>query len=183
VAGFAEGTHCRPPKPSKIIGDSNTLRRQVIGKGGGLERRRWRGVSARGALRTATALGSGERDRATRRCGHDDRESAGQRRNPCRNDNGFYFGPTIEFVGDRYADFENSYRIDAYSLVGLRGGWSNDRWSVYADVVNILDKDYAANQSVRNAASVDDAILNPGAIDRGTPRANRATGSRARGYA
>jgi iron complex outermembrane receptor protein len=74
----------------------------------------------------------------------------------CRNDNGFYFGPTIEFVGDRYADFENSYRIDAYSLVGLRGGWSNNRWSVYA-------KDYVANQSVRNAASVDDAILNPGA--------------------
>ncbi len=80
-----------------------------------------------------------------------------------RNSNGFYFGPTLEFVGDRYADFVNDYSIDSYSLLGLRAGWSDDRWGVYADIVNLLDETYVASHSVRNVAAADDAILNPGA--------------------
>ena len=79
-----------------------------------------------------------------------------------RNGNGFYIGPTFEFVGDRYADFVNSYKVDSYELLGLRAGWSNDRWTVYADIRNVLDEEYVANHSVRNIAVPIDAILNPG---------------------
>jgi iron complex outermembrane receptor protein len=79
-----------------------------------------------------------------------------------RNARGFYVGPTFELVGDRYADFVNSYEVDSYALLGLRAGWSDDRWSVYADLRNVLDEAYVANHSVRNIAAPDEAILNPG---------------------
>jgi iron complex outermembrane recepter protein len=79
-----------------------------------------------------------------------------------RNGNGFHFGPTAEFIGERFADFVNGYKIDSYSLLGFRGGWSNDTWSVYADFVNVLDESYVATHSVRNLASANDAILHPG---------------------
>jgi iron complex outermembrane receptor protein len=80
-----------------------------------------------------------------------------------RSDRGYYAGPTLEFVGERYADFANTYRIDAYTLLGFRGGWSGDRWGIYADVGNILGEEYVSNHSVRNVAGEGDAILNPGA--------------------
>jgi iron complex outermembrane receptor protein len=79
-----------------------------------------------------------------------------------RHGNGFYIGPTFELVGDRYADFVNSYTVDSYHLLGLRAGWSDDRWTVYADLRNLSDERYVANHSVRNIATPDDAILNPG---------------------
>ncbi|MEX2495202.1 MAG: TonB-dependent receptor [Woeseia sp.] len=79
-----------------------------------------------------------------------------------RRADGYYIGPTFERVGERFADFDNSYRIGAYSLLGLRGGWSNERWSVWCQLVNVLDEDYVASHSVRAAATVSDAILNPG---------------------
>jgi iron complex outermembrane receptor protein len=80
-----------------------------------------------------------------------------------RNERGYFFGPTFEAVGKRYADFANTYRIDSYSLLGVRGGWSGERWSVFADIDNVLDEEYVANHSVRNVAGEGDAILNPGA--------------------
>lgn len=79
-----------------------------------------------------------------------------------RTPNGFFVGPTIERVGKRWADFENSYRIDTHTLIGIRAGWSNERWRVFADIRNLTDEDYVVSHSVRNAASVSDAILNPG---------------------
>jgi iron complex outermembrane receptor protein len=79
-----------------------------------------------------------------------------------RNQNGFHLGPTIEFVGDRYADFANNYKVGSYSLLGMRGGWTDGRWSVFADAVNVGDRNYIASHSVRNFASANDAILNPG---------------------
>ena len=56
-------------------------------------------------------------------------------------------------LGDRYADFVNGYEIDGYALAGLRAGWAGTRWSVYADVMNLLDEQYIVNHSVRNAAA------------------------------
>lgn len=79
-----------------------------------------------------------------------------------RDPRGFYIGPTFELVGDRYADFVNNYEVDSYALLGLRAGWSDDRWTVYADLRNVLDEAYVANHSVRNVAAPDAAILNPG---------------------
>jgi iron complex outermembrane receptor protein len=79
-----------------------------------------------------------------------------------RHGNGFYIGPTFELVGDRYADFVNSYTVDSYHLLGLRAGWSDDRWTVYADLRNLSDERYVTNHSVRNIATPEDAILNPG---------------------
>lgn len=75
---------------------------------------------------------------------------------------GFYAGPTIDLVGKRYADFNNTYEVDSYSLLGFITGWSNDRMKVYLDARNLLDKNHVATVSVRNTAAASDAILNPG---------------------
>lgn len=79
-----------------------------------------------------------------------------------RSANGFYIGPTFDFVGERYADFANTYRIDSYSLFGLRAGWANDRWRAYAELRNLEDEAYVASHSVRNIAAPGDRILRPG---------------------
>ncbi len=80
-----------------------------------------------------------------------------------RNANGYYLGPTFDFVGKRYADFTNSYKVDSYELFGLKTGWSNERIDLFAEIRNIFDKEYISTHSVRNTATVDDEILNPGA--------------------
>lgn len=79
-----------------------------------------------------------------------------------RNANGFFAGPTFDFVGKRFADFSNTYTVGSYSLVGLRGGFSASKWEVFGELRNALDKDYVATLSVLNQASADSAILNPG---------------------
>lgn len=80
-----------------------------------------------------------------------------------RHATGFYIGPTFDFVGARFADFANTYRVDSYSLLGLRTGYSADRWDVFGELRNVLDEDYIATMSVRNRAFENDAILQPGA--------------------
>ncbi|WP_438971301.1 TonB-dependent receptor family protein [Methylophaga sp.] len=80
-----------------------------------------------------------------------------------RNSNGFYAGPTMDYVSDRYADFANTYKVRSYTLFGLKGGWSNDQLKVFVEVRNLLDRDYIATHGVRSQANADDAILNPGA--------------------
>jgi iron complex outermembrane receptor protein len=79
-----------------------------------------------------------------------------------RHASGVFVGPTFDVVAERFADFANSYRVDSYSLLGVRAGWANDRWSFYAEVVNGADERYVATVGVRDVASVDDALLNPG---------------------
>jgi iron complex outermembrane receptor protein len=79
-----------------------------------------------------------------------------------RAGNGFYVGPTFDIVGDRYADFANAYTVDSYGLLGLRAGWSNDRWRVFAELRNLEDEVYVVSHGVRNVAAGDDAILNAG---------------------
>ncbi len=79
-----------------------------------------------------------------------------------RHANGVFAGPTFDIVAERFADFANSYRVDSYSLLGVRAGWANERWSFYAEVLNVADERYVATVGVRDVASVDDALLNPG---------------------
>ena len=79
-----------------------------------------------------------------------------------RHAKGVFVGPTFDVVGKRFADFANSYRVDSYALLGVRAGWANERWSFYAEVVNAADERYVATVGVRDVASVDDALLNPG---------------------
>jgi iron complex outermembrane receptor protein len=80
-----------------------------------------------------------------------------------RNANGFYAGPTFDFIGKRHADFINSYEVDAYELLGLRGGFSATRWEVFGELRNLLDEEYIAMVNVRDQAGADAEILFPGA--------------------
>jgi iron complex outermembrane receptor protein len=79
-----------------------------------------------------------------------------------RHPSGLFVGPTFDIVDSRYVDFTNTYRVDGYSLVGLRAGWSHERWRVFADLVNASDERYVATVGVRDVADADAAVLNPG---------------------
>src|SRR5690606_25624729 len=79
-----------------------------------------------------------------------------------RNSNGFFAGPTFDVIDERYADFTNSYKIDGYTLLGLRMGRSRETWEGFVEARNLTDRDYIAVHSVRNIATASDAILNPG---------------------
>jgi iron complex outermembrane receptor protein len=80
-----------------------------------------------------------------------------------RHPNGFFIGPTFDVVDERFADFANTYRVDSYELLGLRAGWSSDRWHVFGELTNATDERYVSTLSVRDRAAPDAAILNPGA--------------------
>ena len=75
---------------------------------------------------------------------------------------GWFVGPTLDVSSGRYADDENTYKIDSYALVGLRGGLTQGRWSAFVEVRNLFDTDYIASSSLRDKAAEDAAILNPG---------------------
>ena len=79
-----------------------------------------------------------------------------------RHMSGIFFGPTFDIVSSRYADFENTYEIDGYSLVGLRGGYEQDSWSTYVEVRNLFDEDYIAGHSIHGEVESDDEVLGPG---------------------
>jgi iron complex outermembrane recepter protein len=80
-----------------------------------------------------------------------------------RNANGFYVGPTFDLIDSRYADFSNSYKVDSYGLLGLRGGYNAQRWEVFAEVTNLLDTHYVSTVTVKDYAAADADILYPGA--------------------
>lgn len=80
-----------------------------------------------------------------------------------RRADSFFIGPTFDVIGERYADFVNTYKVDAYTLLGLRAGWSGGKWRVFIDVQNLQDEDYIASHGVRDIAGADAEILNPGA--------------------
>jgi len=79
-----------------------------------------------------------------------------------RNADGFYFGPTFDFVGDRYADMVNSYRIDSYALWGLRAGVARRNWEAFAELRNLADRNYVAFTRVVDVAAPNAALLYPG---------------------
>lgn len=80
-----------------------------------------------------------------------------------RGAGGGFIGPTFDLVGARYADFANSYRVASYRLLGLRAGIERGRWSLFAEVRNLLDTAFVGSFNVRNRAGAGDAILQPGA--------------------
>jgi iron complex outermembrane receptor protein len=80
-----------------------------------------------------------------------------------RHAGGLYVGPTFDFVGERYADFANTYGVDGYALMGLRAGFSGRRFEVFGEVRNLFDEDYVATVSVLNAAGPNARVLYPGA--------------------
>jgi iron complex outermembrane receptor protein len=80
-----------------------------------------------------------------------------------RRSNGFYIGPTFDAIGERYADFVNTYKVDSYNLIGLRAGWSDEKWSAFLDIQNARDEEYIASHGVLDIANPDADILNPGA--------------------
>jgi iron complex outermembrane receptor protein len=82
-----------------------------------------------------------------------------------RHSSGFFVGPTFDVVDERFADFMNTYTVDSYSLIGLRAGWSQERFNVFADLVNATDERYVSVVSVRDVTAAADAVLGPG-----TPR-------------
>ncbi len=76
--------------------------------------------------------------------------------------NGVFVGPTFDVVDERFADFMNTYRIDAYSLVGLRAGWANERWRVFGELRNATGERYVATHNVVDVGASNAAMLNPG---------------------
>lgn len=79
-----------------------------------------------------------------------------------RHAGGFYLGPTFDLVGERFADFSNTYTVDSYQLLGLRAGYSSADWELVAEVRNLLDEDYIATLSVLNSADENARVLYPG---------------------
>ena len=79
-----------------------------------------------------------------------------------RHTAGFFFGPTFDIVSSRYADFSNTYKVDSYTLWGLRAGWTAKDWEVFAEARNLGDRKYVSQFSVRDQAAANAAILTPG---------------------
>lgn len=80
-----------------------------------------------------------------------------------RNARGFFAGPTFDFVGERQADFANTYAVDSYALLGARAGFNARRFEVFGELRNLLDEDYIATVGVLNVAAPDSRVLYPGA--------------------
>jgi iron complex outermembrane receptor protein len=76
---------------------------------------------------------------------------------------GVYVGPTLDLVGKRFADFANTYEVDSHILVGLRGGYTAERWELFAELRNLTDEEYIATVNVLNQASANARVLYPGA--------------------
>ena len=76
---------------------------------------------------------------------------------------GVYVGPTLDLVGNRFADFANTYEVDSHTLVGLRGGYTAERWELFAELRNLTDEEYIATVNVLNQASANARVLYPGA--------------------
>ncbi|UXH78257.1 TonB-dependent receptor family protein [Roseateles amylovorans] len=79
-----------------------------------------------------------------------------------RHASGFFAGPTFDVIGRRWADFSNTYQVDAYTLWGLRAGLGGKGWEAYVEGRNLGDKAHVSQFSVRDRAAAGDAILSPG---------------------
>lgn len=79
-----------------------------------------------------------------------------------RNASGFSVGPTLDYVGGRYTDFANTYRVDDYWLLGLRAGYTTDKWEIFAEARNLSDEKYVAAVVVKDVAAPNSAMLHPG---------------------
>ena len=80
-----------------------------------------------------------------------------------RHASGFLAGPTFDLIGKRFADFSNTYRVGSYGLLGLRAGYSGKGWEGFAELRNLLDKEYVSALTVLDQGSEDAAVLYSGA--------------------
>src|SRR5690606_41954526 len=53
-----------------------------------------------------------------------------------RSPAGWYLGPTLDVVGERWADFANRYRIESHVITWLRGGWAGHRCEIFCELSN-----------------------------------------------
>lgn len=81
-------------------------------------------------------------------------------RNPA---SGFYIGPTFDWVGRKYADMANTYRVGGYGLVGARAGVQRYDWELFVDAQNLTNRRYASAVTVLTQAAADARVLNVGA--------------------
>lgn len=79
-----------------------------------------------------------------------------------RHSSGYHVGPVFDLIGERWADFSNTYKVDSYELLGMRGGYESTDWRVFVDLQNLLDAHYVATHSVRDRAASNAAILHAG---------------------
>ena len=80
-----------------------------------------------------------------------------------RNTSGFSAGPTFDFIGAKYVDFANTYRLGSYGLLGARAGFSTDKWEIFAEARNLTDRQYVATVLVKDVVTPDSQMLFPGA--------------------
>jgi iron complex outermembrane receptor protein len=76
---------------------------------------------------------------------------------------GLRAGPTFDFIGPRYVDFANSYRVGSCGLLGARASFGRGNWEVYAEGRNLLDRRYVATVAVKDQADAATEMLHPGA--------------------
>lgn len=52
--------------------------------------------------------------------------------------------------------------MDDYTLLGLRAGYTTDKWEIFAEARNLLDEEYVAAVVFKDVAAPDSAMLFPG---------------------
>lgn len=76
---------------------------------------------------------------------------------------GFYFGPTLDYSSDWYVDFANSFKANAYTLFGAKLGYAlTEDFRIFAQAVNLADKEYASNTAIAAMADENSSLFNPG---------------------
>ena len=76
---------------------------------------------------------------------------------------GFSAGPTFDFIGARYTDFSNTWRVGSHGLLGARASYATGPWELFAEGRNLLDRNYIAAVTVRDTADPSTGMLHPGA--------------------
>ena len=77
---------------------------------------------------------------------------------------GVYVGPDVEFASSVYADQANTLKASGYGIVNLTLGYSHpsSRLTVFLNVRNLADKNYAASTEFIAQANTEQAVFNPG---------------------
>ncbi|MBD1552607.1 TonB-dependent receptor [Pseudomonas sp. C2L12B] len=78
---------------------------------------------------------------------------------------GFYIGLNLRSTSSYYADYANTLKAPAYTLLGMKLGYEapSKRWSVYLDLRNLTDKKYVtAVSNSYDLKGADAAVFYPG---------------------
>ncbi|MDQ2640748.1 MAG: TonB-dependent receptor [Pseudomonadota bacterium] len=76
---------------------------------------------------------------------------------------GLRIGPAFDFIGPRYVDFANTWRVGSYGLLGARASFARGNWEAYAEGRNLLNRRYVATVAVKDEAGAGLEMLHPGA--------------------